>query len=58
MPCPPKTIFRTPRALGLAAMLTAVLLTPGSGRAEPFSPDILKSVVSLLPEWRSGEATL
>ncbi len=51
MPCPPKTIFRTLRALGLAAMLTAVLLTPGSGRTEPFSPDIFKSVVSLLPEW-------
>ncbi len=51
MPCPPKTIFRTTRALGLAAVLTAVLLAPGSGRAEPFSPEILKSVVSLLPEW-------
>ena len=54
MPCPPKMIFRTPRALGLAAVLTAMLLAPGSGRAEPFSPDILKSVVSLLPEWPGG----
>lgn len=51
MPCPPKMIFRTSRALGLAAVLTAMLLAPDSGRAEPFSPDILKSVVSLLPEW-------
>ncbi len=44
-------IFRTSRTIVLAAALTAVLLSTGSGRAEPFSPEILKSVVSLLPEW-------
>jgi len=33
------------------SVLAVVFFAPASGRAEPFSPEILKSVVSLLPEW-------
>jgi len=36
--------------LPILAMVAAFLIQ-GSGSAEPFSPDILKSVVSVLPEW-------
>ncbi len=51
MPCSSKTIFRTTRALCLAAGFAAVCIFSGPSRAGDFTVSVLKSVVSLLPEW-------
>lgn len=49
-----RTLFASlppwPRAFGAAIILSGVLAA-GPGAAQPFSPDILESVVSVLPEW-------
>jgi S1-C subfamily serine protease len=41
----------TTASLRLVLVIGAILLGPGHAGAEPFAPDILKSVVSVLPEW-------
>ena len=47
MPCPSETIFRTACALAVAA----AVVYPGPSRAGDSTIGVLKSVVSLLPEW-------
>ncbi len=56
MPCLSKTLFRTIRALCLAAGFAAVCVSSGPSRAGDSTVSVLESVVSLLPEWPGAES--
>ncbi|MGH6662355.1 MAG: S1C family serine protease [Rhodospirillales bacterium] len=48
-------VLPTPTASAIAAAMALAALAPSAAAADRFSPEILKSVVSVLPEWPGFE---